>query len=407
MRSHAHRSTIGRLRTPARVWALLARWAPPVVLGGLALFEVWVTPFLESRAYQGPAAAYTVGAVAMIAGLAVRTRAPGLGLAAVLANVVIEFAYAPGGLADSSAEAFVAMLVAFYSVGAYCELRGAAIRLAAALPVLLGLQVTEIVRGDSTVVEAAGAYPFVLGSWGAGVAVRHMRARASTLEGRVDDLARQRDSRAREAVADERARIARELHDVVTHSVTTMVLQAAGARQVVRSHPDEAEAALRSAETTGRQALRELRRLLGILRTDEESSPAPQPGLREIEPLVERMRNTGLAVSLHVEGAPPIHEPGVDLAAYRIVQEALTNARKHAGPVEATVAIRYAPHAIELEVRNAGSAAAHAVNGRAPGHGLIGMRERAALYGGTLRASPGADGGFTVLARLPFEGDRP
>jgi signal transduction histidine kinase len=217
-------------------------------------------------------------------------------------------------------------------------------------------------------------------------------------------LARERDEKARTAAAEERARIARELHDVVAHSVSTMVLQAGGARQVLRSHTDEADEALRSVERTGRQALRELRRMLGILRTDEGPRLDPQPGVADIEPLVEQMRDAGLPVELELSGTPLDVAPGFDLTAYRIVQEALTNVMKHAGRVETTVRLEYATDALELVICNGGPIPV--LNGDGQGHGLVGMRERVALYGGSLLAAPNEAGGFTVHARLPFEGER-
>lgn len=381
----------------------MARWAPPVVLGGLALAEIWISPFLEARAFPGPALAYTAGVVVMIAGLSVRTHAPGWCLATVLAELLIEWAYAEGGTAGVSGEWFIAMLVAFYSVGAYCDLRGAATRLGAALPVLVGLNIASVATGDSTVVEAAGVYPFVFGLWGAGVGVRAMRLRASRLEDAVDVLARARDENLREAVAQEQARIARELHDVVAHSVTTMVLQASGARQVLRSHTDDADEAMRAVEVTDRQALRELRRMLGILRTDERPRLEPQPGVADLASLVEQMRGAGLPVELEVAGQPLAVAPGFDLAAYRIVQEALTNALKHAGRVETHVRLAFADDAMEIVIRNAGPIPEP--NGDTRGHGLVGMRERVALYGGSLSAGPDSGGGFTVRARLPLEGE--
>ena len=380
-------------------------WAP-VVLGALALVEIWIEPVLDARAFPGPAPAYTFGVLAMTAGLSVRTRAPGLCLAAVLAELVIERAYEPAGEAVVSTEWFIAMLVAFYSVGAHQDLRAAAPRLAGGLLVLSALNAVNVITDHSTVGESAGVYPFVLTLWGAGVAARTMRLRASQLEDRVGLLARERDEKAREAAAHERARIARELHDVVAHSVSTMVLQASGARQVLRSHTDEADEALRSVELTGRQALRELRRMLGILRTDATPGLDPQPGVAEVELLIRQMRDAGLPVELEMTGAPLALAPGFDLAAYRIVQEALTNVLKHAGAAQTSVRIGFDGAAVDLVIRNAAPKERPAPNHGDPGHGLIGMRERAALYGGELWAGPDDRGGFAVHARLPLERER-
>jgi signal transduction histidine kinase len=325
------------VRTLARIWPRLALWGPPIVLGGLGLFEIWVDRiFQPPPSFPGPPGVHTVGVIVLVAGLSVRVRAPGVALGAVLADLLLEWAYGPDVV---STTAFAGMLVAFYSVGAHCDLRGAALRLGAGLLVLLALDVADLIGGDGTVLEAAGEYPFVFVVWGAGVAVRNMRQRASHLEGRVGLLARERDEKVRAAAAQERTRIARELHDVVAHSVSTMVLQTSGARQVLRSHTDEADDAMRSVELIGRQALRELRRMLGILRTDDRPSLDPQPGVADIELLVGQMQGAGLPVELEVSSAPPTLAPGIDLAAYRIVQEALTNVLKHPGCVETSVRV--------------------------------------------------------------------
>jgi signal transduction histidine kinase len=178
-----------------------------------------------------------------------------------------------------------------------------------------------------------------------------------------------------------------------------MVLQAGGARQVLRSHTDEADEALRSVERTGRQALRELRRMLGILRTDEGPRLAPQPGVGDVTPLVAQMREAGLPVELELSGQPLAVAPGFDLAAYRIVQEALTNVLKHAGPAHARVIVRYASGELELEIADDGRGPGEAGD---PGHGLVGMRERVALYDGELDAGARNGGGFVVRVRLPL-----
>ena len=394
------------MTTVARVWPRLALWAPPVVLGGLGLYEIWGERILQEESFSGPRVIHTIAILVLAAGLAIRSRAPGLALDAVLADLVVEWAYSPSGGPGVSSEWFIAMLFAFYSVGAYCELRPAVARLALAQPVLLTINIVNIARGDSTAYESAGVYPFVFTLWGAGVAVRRMRLRATDLEGRVGALARERDEKVRAAAAEERARIARELHDVVAHSVSTMVLQTSGARQVLRSHVDDADESLRSAEITGRQALRELRRLLGILRTDDQPSLDPHPGVADIELLVARMRDTGLPVTLKSEGGDVALAPGLELTAYRIVQEALTNVLKHAGKVQTLVRVRFDAEALDLVIHNPSRIAALTANGGDPGHGLVGMSERVALYGGTLEAGPDPSGGFLVHARLPLEGER-
>jgi len=212
---------------------------------------------------------------------------------------------------------------------------------------------------------------------------------------------RERERSAHDAVADERARIARELHDVVAHAMGVMVVQAAGARTVLDRDPAETAVALQRIEDTGRAGLAEMRRLLGILKTDDADRVlAPQPGLDQLDGLLEEMRAAGLPVEAMTEGRARDLPPGVDLTAYRVVQEALTNSLKHAGAAHARVLLRYGDHQLRVEVDD---------DGRGPppggtpasGHGLIGMGERVALFGGTLETGPRPGGGFVVLATIP------
>jgi signal transduction histidine kinase len=219
-------------------------------------------------------------------------------------------------------------------------------------------------------------------------------------ERRVQLAERERDLAAREAVVAERARIARELHDVVAHSVSVMVVQAQAGPRLL-AEPERVREAFRSIETTGREALVELRRLLGVLRGgDEHAATSPQPGLASLEALLGQVREAGLRVDLRVEGEPVALPAGVDLSAYRIVQEALTNTLKHAGRAEAEVIVRYDAAAVELEILDNGVGPHTRVNGS--GHGLVGMRERVALYGGVLEAGRRNGHGFVVRARLPL-----
>ena len=209
------------------------------------------------------------------------------------------------------------------------------------------------------------------------------------------------EERAQRAVEDERARISRELHDVIAHSVSVMTVQASAVRRLLQPEQEREREALLVVEETGRQALTEMRRLLGILR-EEGSSPerAPQPGIATLEALVEDVRQAGLPVVLTVEGEPLRLPPGVDLSAYRIVQEALTNALRHAGPAHAWVAVRYGGDDVEIEVANDGRSDGE----RGQGQSLVGMRERVALVGGELTAGPRKGGGFSISARLPVGG---
>jgi len=242
---------------------------------------------------------------------------------------------------------------------------------------------------------------FFGGSWIVGRALtiraqqnREMRERVATAE-------RERELAAERAAGEERARIARELHDVVAHSVSVMVVQASGVRRLLRDDQEREREALLSVERTGRQALSEMRRMLGVMRTGEESAAlAPQPGLQNLDKLVAQVEQAGLPVTLRIEGERPELSPGIDLSAYRIVQEGLTNALKHSKGARAEVLIRYGDDGLHLEITDDGTAEA---NGDGLGHGLVGMRERVALYGGTLEAGPREGGGFVLRADLPVE----
>ena len=239
------------------------------------------------------------------------------------------------------------------------------------------------------------------GAWVLGRALRRRRLATVELRDRAARLEREREERARAAVAEERGRIARELHDVIAHSMSVIVVQAGAAEQILEHDPARAREALRSIRRAGTDALEEMRRLLGILRhEDEELTLAPQPSIARLNELLGQARAGGLPVELVVDGQPRQLAPGVELAAYRIVQEALTNSRKHAGTAHAKVIVRYAPDALELDVVDDGRAAR---KGEGTGHGLVGMRERAALYGGVLEAGARPEGGFAVHARLPLD----
>jgi signal transduction histidine kinase len=241
-------------------------------------------------------------------------------------------------------------------------------------------------------------------AWVLGDSMRYRRAYLTSLEDRAARLERERDAQAQIAAAAERARIARELHDVIAHNVSVMVVQADGAGYALRRDPDRAGQALAAISRTGRQALAEMRRLLGVLRSDDQQADlAPQPGLDQLRELLDQAREAGMSVSFTLEGpARPLPE-GAELAAYRVVQESLTNTRKHGGlAAAAAVTLRYEPDGLLLQVTDDGLGAAAAADG--PGHGLAGMRERVEMYGGTVRAGPLPGGGYQVTARLPDAG---
>jgi signal transduction histidine kinase len=237
--------------------------------------------------------------------------------------------------------------------------------------------------------------------WFAGLSLRRRTEHAARLEERAVLLEHRREQEARRAVTEERARIARELHDVVAHSVSVMTVQAGAVRRVLRPEQEREREALETVERTGREALAEMRRLLGVLReTEDEAALEPQPGLDQIERLLERARTAGLPVELAVEGDRRPLAPGVDLNAYRVVQEALTNALKHSQGATAAVRLRWSPDALELEVANDG---VPVLSGDGGGHGLVGMRERVNVCGGRFEAGPRPEGGFLVRATLPVE----
>ncbi|TSB29815.1 sensor histidine kinase [Streptomyces benahoarensis] len=255
--------------------------------------------------------------------------------------------------------------------------------------------------------------PFVL-AWVLGDSVRTRRAYWAQLQEKADRLEKEREAQARIAVAAERARIARELHDVVAHNVSVMVVQADGAAYVLDSAPDQTRQALETISGTGRQALAEMRRLLGVLRTGEQPEGGeyvPQPGVEQLTDLIDQVRGAGLPVDFRVDGTPRPLPSGVALTAYRIVQEALTNTRKHGGPdVGATVRLTYGDAELELLIEDDGRGAQRELyeEGGADGlgHGLIGMRERVGMVGGSLEAGPRDGGGFRIDAVLPLRPER-
>jgi signal transduction histidine kinase len=251
--------------------------------------------------------------------------------------------------------------------------------------------------------------PFAL-AWVLGDSIRTRRAYFAQLEERAARLEKEREAQSKVAVAAERARIARELHDVVAHNVSVMVVQADGAAYVLDAAPDQAKKALETISSTGRQALAEMRRLLGVLRTGEHQEGGeyvPQPDVEQIDELIEQCRTSGLPVDFKIEGTPRPLPSGVELTAYRIVQEALTNTRKHGGPnTGASVRLVYFDDGLGLLVEDDGKGAPHELyeegGADGQGHGLIGMRERVGMVGGTLDAGPRPGGGFRISALLPL-----
>jgi signal transduction histidine kinase len=322
-----------------------------------------------------------------------RTRYPLAVLAVHIVAWVLIDLYTPAN--EDPLTLAITLAIAVYSVGAHTfgwrALAGA--MLVAALAVLA----TIVDWNQESFVNLVGNLTFFAGifggTWLAGWTIRRRR-------GRERDLILEREEKARVAVLEERTRIARELHDVVAHAISVIVLQARGARHALNAEPDDAREAIDAIERTATEGLQEMRRLLGMLRTEnEEVALAPQPSLAQLDTLIGHVRDAGLPVDLRVEGRPRELAPGVDLSAYRIVQEALTNALKHAGTAKARVLVRYGDDVLEVEVADTGSGGAS--NG-AVGHGLVGMRERVAVFGGDLESGPRIEGGYVVRARLPL-----
>jgi signal transduction histidine kinase len=296
----------------------------------------------------------------------------------------------------------IAGIIVIYSVGAHLDLRRSLWTLGAMLALDIAAVPFSHHRTPGDYVFAGVAF---LAPWAAGRAVRARTQRAHSLEQVAETLDREREANARLAVSEERARIARELHDVVAHGVSVMVVQAAGAEEVLRrspnGEPERAVEAMRSIQAMGRESISELGRLLGVLQSENgHAELEPQPSLAQLDALCGRVRETGLPVTLEVEGGLDGLPAGLDLAAYRIVQEALSNTIKHAGDATAQVHVWRTPASLELEVTDDGGAGAALPNGT--GHGIIGMRERAMLYHGELTVGPRPTGGFSVRASLPL-----
>ena len=363
-----------------------------ILAGVVCLFAL--PPLLRSPWPQVPITAVLVGAVVM------RRRAP----ASAFGAGAVAGLWALAANAASGAD--VALLILLYTVAAYrprrlsiaalliCLLGGVAAMLFWS-PQPVGGPLLDQVLGGGALFGGTSLLAWVLGD-----SMRYRRGYYAALEDRAARLEAERDAQAKVAAAAERARIARELHDVIAHHVSVMVVQADGARYALRSDPRTTETALAAISGTGRQALTEMRRLLGVLRTaSDQVALAPVPGLGELRELLDQARGAGLAVTYTLSGTPRELPEGAELAAYRVVQESLTNTRKHAGlAASAAVTLRYEPDGLWVEVTDDGMATAAGDGG---GHGLAGMRERIEMYGGTVEAGPQAGGGFRVLARLP------
>jgi len=382
---------VGERRAPSGL-----DWLVALALGIIALLE------LQSGVFPGPVGVAAVAQLAAIVPVAFRRVAPlaaiAISTAAILTSGV---AY---GLGNSAADV-ATLLLLVYSVGRHT--RGRRLLVGAAFALLFAAEPS--IAGQTKPSEWAVNFIIDGGALGLGVALRVQTERSIALAVAADRARRMQEATAQAAVHEERARIARELHDVVAHNVGLIVLQAGGARSVLATNPERARTALRQVEETGRQTLTEMRHLVGILREDEYEARQPLPRLERLPVLIDEARVGGLTVDLAVEGSPVELPAGLELAAYRLIEEALTNVRKHAPTSHVWVRLCYEPDRLRIEVSDdggsTGAAAAAARHAADPGHGLIGMRERVQVYGGRMQTRTMPGGGFRVEATLPLSGE--
>jgi signal transduction histidine kinase len=331
--------------------------------------------------------------------LLIRRRAP---LAAVvIASIVATVEAIAGVPLNAPMIPLLVYLVLAYSLVSYAPVLRALVGTAV---ILVSLAIQTIVQGKGVDNFLFGLF-FLVAMWFMGWTVRRRTADAVAAELATARLLEDVVLERQRAAAVERVRIARELHDVIAHSVSLMVVQAGAAEQMLLHSPDRALEPIRAVADTGREALEEMGRLLGVLRQHgEEVGLAPQPGVRDLPRLVEQSRALGVDVDLAITGTPRALPPGVELTIYRIVQEALTNTRKHATALVASVRLHYGRDEVDIEIADPGPTSSPRTRHAAlSGHGLVGMHERVAVYGGGLEAGPNAGGGFTVTARIPVD----
>ena len=350
--------------------------------------QVWSSADSQPWLHAALAAAYTLPL------LAARRRPLAVAL------VVVGAAFADHWLDGHGGQAWFAILLAVYALGRYADARASAVGMAAVGAGVLAVDLPRLQDG-APLDEVLPGWFVIAGVWGLGRWLRWRHGETEALQARAALLERDREEAARAAVAHERARIARELHDLVAHGLAVTVLQAQAAQRVLAEDPAAARKSLASIETLGRQGLAELRRLLELLDERGEASPLdPAPTLARLDELVEQVREAGLPVTLTVHGSRGDVPAGVDLSAYRIVQESLTNALKHAGQgARVDLSLTYRPDELEIVVADDGPAASSLPGA---GRGLIGMRERVGLYGGSLEAGRRQEGGFVVRVLMPW-----
>jgi signal transduction histidine kinase len=394
------RNTFGSLRSWLRDHPLIPDAISATALAALAVPCSYLPSlFGDPVALREPDALSLALIVIGCLSLTLRRRWPFLMLFLV---IVIDTTLASTG--QSASLVWLAALAMVYTIASR---RGLALSLGALALSFTGHTLSAVVAGglgdwSSHLLVAV----LTMTLWIAGRSVLLSRAYQAELRDRARRMGRAREADTRAARAEERSRIARELHDVVAHHVSVMTVQASAARRVLATNPDGAREALSAIEEMGRTAMAEMRNIVGVLRTD--GTPAergPQPGVREIPTLVDQMREAGLRTQLWIEGERGRLSPGVDLAAYRLVQEALTNSLRHAGPeARAWVTVRHEPGELAIQIEDDGlGPPAGGSDGEQSGHGLVGIRERVALYGGLLRIGPRSGGGFEVNARFPLK----
>jgi signal transduction histidine kinase len=366
-------------------------------------YEAWTAPLFPASGAASPhvvgpraqlAASYLVVSLVLVA----RRRYPVGVLATMIAAAAVPV------IASGTSQGFGQVLpfgLAIYTIGAHCPRRTSLRCLVALLAFIVLGQVLDPSVDKAT--DTLGALPFLilllLLPWVAGMYIRTRRLYVAELRARAERAEAEREERARAAVAEEQARIARELHDAVAHAISVMVVQAEAAEEMLSRDPERARLPIQRIQSVGRSGLDEMRRLLGVLRRDESAALAPQPSLSGIGALADEIRAVGLPVDVAFDGVPRPLSTGIEISAYRIVQEALTNALKHARASRVAVRIAYGSR-LELDVVDDGVGAGAPSTG---GHGIVGMRERVALYGGTLDVGPMAGKGFRVRATFPLE----
>jgi len=370
-----------------------------VVLASAAVLEVAIRR--EDRDAPQTTLWFCVPAAAVVALVLLARRRFPFGAPAAFWLLAAATSFVDGRLIPYPAGLYLAGMLAAFLLG---NLRDPVLA-RVGLAVVLGSMATIILNRPGHSPGEVVFIPLLFGiAWLAGFALNARAEQADAAEARAAQAERERETAARIAVAEERARIARELHDIVAHAVSVMVLQVGAVRHKLPEELADESDALRGVEGAGRTALAEMRRLLAAMRDDgDDLELGPQPGLDSVASLVAEVERAGLPVALHVEGETVALPRAVELSAYRIVQEALTNALKHAHASRADVTLRYGPDELRIEVRDDGSGGGATSNG--PGYGLVGVRERVKIYGGTMTAGTAPDGGFVLDARLPLRGD--